>query len=378
MRRDARHDRLLTATPQLILSAGLPYIAPCGDNSGGTAVPRVVALFAYSLFFGLLTGLPVSAAEPASPPIQRGALEDSLLDAPTETATIAETEHMAPPALPGLRGLTSVALQSTGLLDYLSPFLTRETGIIVQWQAVSESRARDLARNCAGDVLLAAEPEYEMALVREGYAQARREVMSDGFALVGPQDDPAGLRGKDVLEALQAIADQGVPFVSRGDASGTARREHALWKKAERPVRDGKNGYVEIGQGTAAVLEIAEALGGYALVDEAAFRSYQAGRGSNLTVIIAAQPLLTRVWSLLPLTRGLCGGQPVTPAENNARSEEDRNTQMLADWWLLPSTQKRIAEFTREGQPLFTPVAPLTETTPGGRKAPARPTREKR
>lgn len=345
-------------------------------------MPRAAALFcAYSLFFGLLTALPVSAAEPDSPSMQRGALEDSLLDAPTDTVEIetAEAEHAAPPALPGLRGLTTVALQSTGLLDYLSPFLTRETGMTVQWRAVSESRARDLARNCAGDVLLIAEPEYEMVLVREGYAQARREVMSDGFALVGPLDDPAGVRGKDILEALQAIADQGASFVSRGDASGAARREHALWKKAERPVRDGKNGYVEMGQGTAAVLEVTEALGGYALVDEAAFRSYQAGRDSHLAVIIAAQPLLTRVWSLLPLTRGLCGEQPATPARNRAQTEEEaRNAQMLADWWLLPSTQKRIAEFTREGQPLFTPVVPLAETTPGSRKAPARPAREKR
>lgn len=363
----------MTATLQLVLFPDCHPSSLCGDNSGGTTVPRAVALFCA---FCLLNALPISAAEPPASSSPNTLLEDSLLDAPA--ADVTEPEHASLPEHPVLQGLTTVALQSTGLLDYLAPFLTRETGLIVQWRAVSDSRARALARDCAGGVLLTSDPDQETLLVREGYALARREIMSDGFILVGPQDDPAGTRGKDALEALQAIADQGVPFVSRGDGSGAARREASLWKKAERPVRDGKNGYVEMGQGTEAMLEVADALGGYALVDEAAFLSYQAGRDTKLAAVVAARPSLTRIWSLLPLNPA-CGQQPgKTPAKAAPAEEEARNRQALVDWWLSPSTQKRIAAFTREGRPVFAPVVPLTETPPDAGKTPARSGREKR
>ena len=287
--------------------------------------------------------------------------DESLPDAPATEAplddaepSLAVVDHAPLPSLTVLQGICSLQIQASGLLDHLAPFLARETGIVIQWRAVDDRRAEALARSGDGDLLLTAMPDKEKILVREGRAEQRLEIIHDGYILAGPEADPAQIRGKDIVEALCIIADTGAPFVSRGDASATHKRERALWKKAGRDVRDEQNGYVESAQNAPATLALADALGAYTLTDVTSLLTHQAAHGPSLSALIEKQPALSRVWSLLPLNPPSTGDMGETDAA--AAALRTLAVHSLLDWWQQPSTKERVARFTREGQTIFTPL----------------------
>lgn len=322
---------------------------------------RFISLYCFlvSLILGPLavSSFPARAADVSSGP----ALENSLPDDPATEASLdsvetssADVDHEPLPSLTVLRGICSVPIRASGLLDHLAPFLARETGIVIQWRAVDDRRAEALARSGDGELLLTSMPARERILVREGRAEQRLEIMRDGYVLAGPEADPAKVRDKDIVEALRIIADTGAPFVSRGDASATHKRERALWKKAGREVRDERNGYVESAQNALATLALADALGAYTLTDVANLLTHQAGHGRSLSALVENQPALGRVWSLLPLV------PPSTDnmGETDAAAEALRTLAVhsLLDWWQQPSTKERVARFTHEGRTVFTPL----------------------
>lgn len=309
-----------------------------------------------------LAAAPAEAATPAS--AGRNVSGNAALDA-----------HAEPPSLIVLRGLAPVSLASTGLLDYLAPWLTQETGLIVVWKTAGDTQTLARARACGGDILLTVTSDPEApavtSLLQEGHVLTRQEVMKDSYVLVGPTRDPAGIMGMDVPDALRALADGRAPFVSRGDASGTHRRELFLWKEAGRTVQDGKNGYQETGQGMIATLDAAAAAQAYTLTDRASFLTWSATRNNRLVVLAEDDPRLVRNWSMVSLNPALC-----PPADRDvplvAELPEDNGTapgdessrrqvavQRLMEWWIGPSAQKRIAEFAREGQTLFSPALPV-------------------
>lgn len=231
---------------------------------------RFASLFCLFALGAFLLSYPAHTADavPVAATLEDGGLaEETLPDDPTQGAVNAAqssragVEHAALPPLNELRGITSVSLQATGLPNYLAPFLARDAGLVSQWHAVDDHRALELARSGDGDILLTALPDRKNFLLQEVHADTRLEIMRDGYLLVGPEADPAGIRNADMPDALRAIADAGAPFVSRGDGSATHKRERALWKKAARQVRDDRNAYVESGQGALPTLAIAEALG---------------------------------------------------------------------------------------------------------------------
>lgn len=128
---------------------------------------------------------------------------------------------------------STTSTQNSGLFDYLLPKITADTGIEVRVVAVGTGQAIRLATNGDADVLLVHHPASEKKFVADGFGVARHPVMHNDFVLVGPADDPAGVRGTiDIAAALQSVADGEHVFVSRGDDSGTHKKELELWAAA--------------------------------------------------------------------------------------------------------------------------------------------------
>ncbi len=117
---------------------------------------------------------------------------------------------------------TTTSTDNTGLLDYLAPMLLNEKGIEIRWVSVGTGKALEYGRNGDVDVVLVHDPEAEAKFVAEGSGVNRRQVMFNDFIIVGPVSDPAKVKGLSVTEALKKIAQDGAPFASRADKSGTA------------------------------------------------------------------------------------------------------------------------------------------------------------
>ena len=115
---------------------------------------------------------------------------------------------------------TTTSTDNTGLLDYLAPYFTKATGIELRWTSVGTGKALKMGENCDVDVLLVHAPAAEEAYVEKGYGVNRRQIMYNDFVIIGPASDPAAIRGKGVVEALDAIRKKGALFASRGDNSG--------------------------------------------------------------------------------------------------------------------------------------------------------------
>lgn len=143
---------------------------------------------------------------------------------------------------PVLRMVTTTSTDNTGLLDYLAPLFQKDTGIELQWVAAGTGRALALGRNCDVSILFVHAPGAEKKFLNEGYGISRREVMYNDFIIIGPKKDPAQIKGLSVPAALKTITHKKAIFVSRGDDSGTHKKELSLWKAAALPVPDKKNG----------------------------------------------------------------------------------------------------------------------------------------
>jgi tungstate transport system substrate-binding protein len=242
---------------------------------------------------------------------------------------------------------TTTSTQDSGLLDDLLPVFTAETGWAVKPIAVGSGAAIEMGRRGEADVLLVHSPAAEEEFVAEGTAGRRLLVMHNDFVLLGPQDDPAGVRGLPVGEALGRIAGAGAVFVSRGDESGTHSREKALWEQAA--VAPGGAWYQETGQGMGATLRVASEKAGYTLADRATHLAQPGG----LAVLVEGDPGLLNVYHVIEMTTR--AGERVQPEAGTA----------FADWITGADAQQRIGEFGRAefGQPLFVPDAGKPDPT---------------
>ena len=243
-----------------------------------------------------------------------------------------------------VQSTTSTA--NSGLYDHLLPPFTDATGIEVRVVAVGTGQAIRNAMNCDGDVLLVHAREDEEAFVAEGHGTSRTDVMYNDFVLVGPSSDPALLRGRpDAAGALAAIAQAQAPFASRGDESGTHKREMALWQDAGVDPADGSGRwYREMGAGMGATLNAASAMDAYALTDRATWLTF--GNRGDLAVLVEGDPALFNQYGVIPVSPDACPGV--------AREE----ALAFVDWLTGPEGQARIASYEVEGRPLFTPNAP--------------------
>jgi tungstate transport system substrate-binding protein len=253
----------------------------------------------------------------------------------------------APSAERSLILATTTSTQDSGLLDDLLLVFTAETRWAVKTIAVGSGQAIELGRRGEADVLLVHSPAEEEKFVAEGTAGRRLLVMHNDFVLLGPPDDPAGVRGLPVDEAMRRIAATGAVFISRGDESGTHVRERSLWEQSG--VTSGGTGYQETGQGMGATLRVAAEKAGYTLSDRATYLSQPGG----LDVLVEGDPGLLNVYHVIEMTTR--AGVRVQP----------EGAAAFADWITGPDAQQRIGEFGRAefGQPLFVPDAGKPDPT---------------
>ncbi|WP_446423938.1 substrate-binding domain-containing protein [Mailhella sp.] len=241
---------------------------------------------------------------------------------------------------------TTTSTDNSGLLDFLAPTFQKETGIELKWVAVGTGKALEIAKNCDADVLLVHVPAVEKKFVADGYGIDRRQIMYNDFVIVGPKADPAKIAGKTTAEALKAIYDAKAVFVSRGDKSGTHNAEKKLWK-ANNLTPDQEKFYISAGQGMMATIAIAAEKGGYTLTDRATWIKFAAKQGdaNPLEIVVQGDAALFNQYSVMTTNPARCANVKVELAKQ------------FEDWWVAPSTQKRISEYKLEGKQLFFPNA---------------------
>ena len=245
----------------------------------------------------------------------------------------------------------TVVIQSTtsteysGLFEHLIPTFEREADLKVRVVAVGTGAAVKNAMNCDGDVLLVHSKPLEEKFVAEGYAEARYDVMYNDFVILGPSADPASVKGTaDVSAALDAIAGSGALFVSRGDGSGTHRKELALWKDAGHKVgAEESSWYLEVGSGMGATLNIAIGKGAYTLSDRASWEMF--GNKMDYDVVVEGDKSLFNQYGVMAVSAEKC------PKTNFAGG------RAFLDWLISADGQGRIAAYKPMGKQLFFPNA---------------------
>jgi tungstate transport system substrate-binding protein len=239
---------------------------------------------------------------------------------------------------------TTTSTQDSGLLDVLVPLFERQTGYTVKTISVGTGQALALAARGEADVSLCHAPSLEKKYVADGKMHNRRLVMYNDFLLIGPEPDPARIRGdQSVVAALRKIAETGSRFVSRGDKSGTHVLEQHLWKAAG--ITPAAPWYIESGQGMGATLGIANDRQAYTLSDRATLLAFS--RRVELKPMVEGDKLLLNIYSVMEVNPA--NGPKVNVAGGKA----------FADWILSPQTQAVIKTFgvAKYGQALFVPIA---------------------
>lgn len=243
---------------------------------------------------------------------------------------------------PRIRLATTTSVQDSGLLGQLLPEFTRETGIAVDVVAVGTGAAFRIARDGNCDLLLVHDRRGEDEFIASGDGASRHDLMWNTFELLGPADDPARAAGAPSAdEALRRIAAAGVPFVSRGDDSGTHRRELSLWKRAGDPAKGAW--YQETGQGMGATLRVADERNAYVLTDQGTRLGY-AGT-LRLVPRVAGTEELKNHYAIVKISAAR------HPHVDVARADA------LTGWLLSPETAERIEAFRIGGTALFHPAA---------------------
>lgn len=191
---------------------------------------------------------------------------------------------------------TTTSVQDTGLLDVLMQAFQKKTHLTVKSIAVGTGQAIKLGKSGEADILWVHSPDDEKKFVDEGFGIERTTFMHNDFVILGPKNDPAKISGtKNCVQALKKIALAKALFISRGDNSGTHKREMAIWKMAE--VSVDKEKYIEVGQGMAATVAVANEKQGYALSDRSTYLSLK--KSIDLVVACEGDPLLINRYSLI-------------------------------------------------------------------------------
>jgi tungstate transport system substrate-binding protein len=239
---------------------------------------------------------------------------------------------------------STTSTQDSGLFGYLLPIFKEKTGIDVKVVAQGTGQALDTARRGDADVVFVHARSAEEKFLSEGFGVKRYPVMYNDFMLIGLQNDPAGVKGKDIVTALQTIKAKSAPFISRGDRSGTNIAEIELWKDAGIDIAKDKGPwYKEIGQGMGAALNTGSALNAYVLSDRGTWLAFK-NRG-DLAILVEGDKRL----------RNQYGVMLVNPAKRTS-VKKDLGQQFI-NWLISADGQKAIADYKMNGEQLFYPNA---------------------
>jgi tungstate transport system substrate-binding protein len=239
---------------------------------------------------------------------------------------------------------STTSTQDSGLFGYLLPIFREKTGIEVKVVAQGTGQALDTARRGDADVVFVHARAQEEKFLAEGFAVKRFDVMYNDFVLIGPNSDPAGIKGDDIETALRTISAKALPFVSRGDHSGTHQAELALWKEAGIDLAAAKGAwYREIGQGMGAALNTANAMGAYLLSDRGTWISFK--NKGDLAIMVEGDKRLFNQYGVM-----LVNPQRFSHVKKQLG-------QAFVDWLISEDGQAAIAGYKIDGQQLFFPDA---------------------
>lgn len=238
---------------------------------------------------------------------------------------------------------TTTSVNDSGLMDYLRDDFKKDTGLEMEIVSKGTGAAIEDAKAGNADVILVHSKAAEEEFIDEGYGLERKPFMYNYFVIVGPKDDPAGIKGKDAEEAFKLISDNAARFVSRGDDSGTHKKEKKIWEQAGVDLAnlETMDNYSSLGDGMGATLTFASENGGYALTDLATFLSME--NDLDLEVLVDQSDALKNVYSIIIVNPDKVKGTNPDVAKK------------FQDWMLSDKAKKLISEYGKEeyGQQLF-------------------------
>lgn len=247
------------------------------------------------------------------------------------------------PENPVIRLSTTTSVNDSGLLPYLQPYFEAATGYTLEVTSAGTGAAIEKGRTGDADALLVHAKASEEEFISEGYAKERIPFMYNYFVIIGPADDPAGIKGMtSASEAFAAIAKSGVPFVSRGDESGTHKAELKIWEAAGlAPSGDTDSWYVSTGQGMGASITVAAEQGAYVLTDKATYLSHESK--DKFEILLEESDELKNTYSMLAVS---ADKWPDTNIEG---------ANAFIEWMTSEEASKLIAEYgvAEYGEPLF-------------------------
>lgn len=239
---------------------------------------------------------------------------------------------------------TTTSTVDSGLLDTLIPVFEKQTGFRVKTISAGTGQALAMGEKGEADVLLVHAPDAEKKIVDAGAVINYQLVMHNDFILVGPAEDPAGIKGKTSAEAFAVIAAKKALFISRGDDSGTNKKELSIWKKTD-ITPAGAEWYQESGQGMGATLLMASEKNAYTLTDRATYLAQKAN--IKLEILSQGDPSLLNIYHVMSVN-------PEKFSKVNAEA-----AKAFVEFMVNPKTQEMIGNFGKDkfGEPLFFPDA---------------------
>ena len=338
------------------------------DVYGGLVSTMVVLLLLAVWFAGCTSQAP--AATPAAAPTAAGPVVNQQGVAIMANAGAATAAPTAAPAAGTASApqemviATTTSLYDTKLLDMLQPMFESRYNVKLKITSQGTGKAIELAKKGDADILLVHSPSQELAFVKDGYGINRRSFASNSFIIVGPADDPAGIRGMTPEAAFTTLYLKGmnktakVSFVSRGDGSGTHSAEKNIWSKAayNYTIQIQKSGdwYVEAGKGMGETLQMAEEKSAYTLTDEGTYLAYK--KDLALVPIISEGASLLNIYSVMTVYNDRQPVEKITMANN------------FVNFLIDPATQAEIGRFgvDKYGKALFIPMSVTVPDAPAG------------
>ena len=240
---------------------------------------------------------------------------------------------------------STTSTEQSGLFGFLLPVFEKQTGIQVRVVALGTGQALDLARRGDADVVFVHAKAAEEKFLAEGHGVKRFPVMYNDFVLIGPKSDPAKIAGgKDIIEALKKVQSAQVPFVSRGDKSGTHMAELELWKVSGVDLERAKGPwYRDTGQGMGPALNTASSMNAYLLADRGTWLAFK-NRG-DLAILVEGDKRLYNQYGVM-----------LVSPDKHPTVKKDLG-QTFVDWVISPAGQKVIADYKINGEQLFFPNA---------------------
>src|SRR5450755_3445218 len=275
-------------------------------------------------------------------------VEDLMFNRRTLIAAALSAVILASPALAQEKSIvvaSTTSTQDSGLFEYLLPLYKQKTGVTIKVVSQGTGQALNTGRRGDADVVFVHAKSAEEKFLAEGEGVKRFPVMYNDFVLIGPQSDPAGIKGmKDVAQALKTIMAKQASFISRGDRSGTHVAELALWKASGIDIEKDKGAwYKSIGQGMGAALNTAGAGNGYVLSDRGTWIHFK--NKGDLAILVEGDKRMFNQYGVML----------VNPAKHpNVKKELG---QQFIDYLISPEGQKDIANYKINGEQLFYPNA---------------------